>query len=590
MAKTFGDIGNGSGFIYVLNPAGNEVLQNIPNDTDGFREVKNLAIEAAAPSGNLIANGSVLFTAVSGVLNVTAVSVSGTNLMGNPVNVTGLSKAQTAEAVAVEINSTFPPAILPVNYTATAIGDKVVLSSTSEDGSGSNGFTVTFATDDPGNIIATTADFSGGADASKVFDEAHGFQFSLDADYLASSTSCSGDGTAVQGDISNAIDITSDLITTIGSLKSQSLVIASDAVAPSRPYWESALEVDVQSGGADFLKNIDPTGFAEGDILYVRGKDSTRIVTLDETGNIKLAGGTTFATGGYEKAITLQLWAKGGAGFDVLTWFEINRGDQKVSSIADFRTNGLPFGKEGVAVIVATDGGNTDFTVGTDEEVQAITGGPITLTSDLTFTPVVAGAIAGDEFRFKYGAQITEDGFKVKILTDTPVTLTAQQALIGGWCIWCIFDGVIWAASLIPDASLVPFKLETLFIGDNSITVEKLEASVATEIEIFSVSFESDEIGDHKITMPFAGTVTEIDYAVNKLIEATDDGSIVAKDNTAGVMATTSITGGSAVGVIFGAVAPTLNNTFVAGDVLTFTTSKPTVGGRVLVSLKITRT
>lgn len=551
MAKTFNDIGSGLGFIYVLNPSGTEVLQNIPNNSDGFREAKALAIEAAAPSGNLISNGSVLFTAVSGILNVTAVSVSAINLMANPVNVTGLSKAQTAEAVAVEINSSFPPPALPVIYTAVAIGDKVVLFSTSADGSGSNGNTVTFATDDPGNITATTTDFAGGADASKSFDEAHGFQFRLDADYLASATSCAGDGTAVEGDISNAIDITNELITTTGSLKNQSLVIASDAVAPVRLYWESALEVDVQSGAADFLKNIDPSGFAEGDILYVRGKDVARIVTVDETGNIDLAGGTTFLTGGYEKVITLQLWAKGGAGFNVLTWFEISRGDQKVSSVADFRTNAFPFiSTEGGTSIVATTGGTTTLTVDTDDRILSITGSSI-LIADFIIDLDTTGAIAGDYFWIKYAAQITTGAFNVTIGGVSPISLTTAQALIGGWCFFCYFDGAAWKVAGFPDMGSVLFKLAAEFIGTGAITVPKLDTTVATELIPFAISFDTaDELGDHKVKMTFDGTVVNIDYSVSKVVEATDDASIVAKDNAAAVMATTSITGGSAVGIL----------------------------------------
>ena len=73
---------------------------------------------------------------------------------------------------------------------------------------------------------------------------------------------------------------------------------------------------------------------------------------------------------------------------------------------------------------------------------------------------------------------------------------------------------------------------------------------------------------------------------LKKLIEATDDAQIEPKDNAAASMGSFSFTGGAIVGsgVTF---APSGNNTFVAGDVLSFDNSKVTPGGIVLMSIEI---
>ncbi len=591
MAKEFSDIGNDNGFIYVTGPDGlaASMVSNLANNGDGLRTAKLMAVQAAATSANLISTGSVKIDTIGGsILNITGIGIAAINQMSGPVNVNGLTEAQAAEAVAVNINEHIPGA--GDDFTAAAIGDTIFLFAPVSSGSSPNGDTVTPTTDDPGNITFTSTDMAGGADANSSFDEAHGFRFFLDADYAAAATSCTGEGAATEGDLSNAIEITNNIITIITSFQTDSVEILNDAVTLTRKGIEANVEVNTQASAAtDDLSNINPAGFSEGDIIYLRGVNVARIITLDETGNIDLAGGTTFVTGGYEKVIALQLWAKGGAAQNVLTWFEVSRSTQAVSTTSEYRVSGLPVPLEGSDVIPASTGGTTTLIVGTDELVQAISG-VATLASDFKVVLSTAGAIVGDVFRVKYAAQITKGAFDVTIGGVAPYTLTERQALIGGWCAWSYYDGAAWQTTFWPDTGSVQFALESVFIDAGAITVPKLTTELATEVETLEVSFETDEIGDQKITMPYAGTVVDIDYAVSKLIEATDDASVVAKDNAAGVMATTSIVGGSAVGTIFSAVAPTINNTFVAGDVLTFTTAKPTIGGKVRVSLKITRT
>lgn len=111
-----------------------------------------------------------------------------------------------------------------------------------------------------------------------------------------------------------------------------------------------------------------------------------------------------------------------------------------------------------------------------------------------------------------------------------------------------------------------------------------------TEVMHLQVSFESGYVGDFKITMPFAGTVTSIYAYATKVIAGTDNGTIQMKNNggtsTTGGLVT--FTASDARGTAYTAT-PTANNTFIAGDILNFFTAKATAGGVVQLSITYTR-
>jgi len=568
--------GNGIGYFYVTRPDGTSIAFNISNTGTGLRQVKSLAIQAAATSANLIASGTVTITAVSGTGNVTNVLVNSVGQMTTSVSVTGLTIAQTATAVANMINESV--AASGIDYTSLADDDTVYLFAGVTDGSTPNGHAVAFNTDDPSNVTATTTAVAGGADANKIYDEGHGFRFFLN-----------GTTSALEGDLTGSTEVTNDIITNISTLKSESVEIVSGALTLTRKGQETSIEVDTEGSGAtDTLATINAAGFTEGDTIYLRGQNAARVVTVNETGNIDLAGGTTFATGSFALVITLQLWAKGGAAGNVLTWFETARSTQSVASIADFRSDSIPIvSSEGETTIAAAASGTTTLTVNVSDRVQAVTG-TATLSGDFVVFFSTVGAVAGDTFIVIYAAQITEASNKVRIGGASKIALTTQQALIGGWYFWGYYDGSAWQTAAWPDMGSVLFKLAPEFLLDNGITPAKLTAEVRTEIVTVPVSFTTGAIGNHKIEMPYAGTVTKIDAVVSTLIEATNDATITAKDDSAAVMATLTLTGGSSIGTTF-TNSPSTNNAFVAGDVLTFTTAKTTVGGTALISLKITR-
>lgn len=126
--------------------------------------------------------------------------------------------------------------------------------------------------------------------------------------------------------------------------------------------------------------------------------------------------------------------------------------------------------------------------------------------------------------------------------------------------------------------------------GFPSVAAGTWSVNTLTGLNTLDVSFETGEVGDFKIKMPFAGTVTEIYAYCYKAIAATDNGTITPKNNAGTTMTsgTITFTASDARGTAYTST-PSANNTFVAGDLITFTTAKATAGGKVMLSIKTTR-
>lgn len=128
-----------------------------------------------------------------------------------------------------------------------------------------------------------------------------------------------------------------------------------------------------------------------------------------------------------------------------------------------------------------------------------------------------------------------------------------------------------------------------------NVTTAKLEANLTYEVLNLEISFEAaagvvPSVGDFKIKMPYPGTVSEIYAYATKAIAGTDNGTIIAKNNAGTTMTngTVTFTASDARGTAY-TVSPSANNTFVAGDILTFTSAKTTAGGWALLSIKVIR-
>jgi len=139
-------------------------------------------------------------------------------------------------------------------------------------------------------------------------------------------------------------------------------------------------------------------------------------------------------------------------------------------------------------------------------------------------------------------------------------------------------------------ATIANNAITTVKVLDDNITVAKVENNLKYELITRDVSFETGEVGDFKIKMPYSGSVSEIYAYVTKAIAGTDDATIVPKDNAGTTMTagTVTFTAGDPRGTAE-TTTPSANNTFSNGHVLTFTCAKTTAGGKATISIKIIR-
>jgi len=129
------------------------------------------------------------------------------------------------------------------------------------------------------------------------------------------------------------------------------------------------------------------------------------------------------------------------------------------------------------------------------------------------------------------------------------------------------------------------FSASTGFLKSSSGT---MSVGAITDSRSLTVSFETGLVGDFKVRMGFAGTITGMYCMLTKAIGAVD-ATIGMKNNAGTTMASVQFTASDPKGTALTAVATT-NNTFVAGDILTFTTLGGSSAGQAMVSFDYTRT
>ena len=156
-------IGNGDGFIYitenVTSPTNQDILTTIDNDCQAVRGiVYQQALASASLYANKSATSDLSVTSISGVGNITAVTINAVSQIGSSISVSGLTAEQLADAIASSINAFTPSG---PDYRAVAIGSSVSIIATQDQGSGANGLSVIVSNDDPGNIDVTATDLSG---------------------------------------------------------------------------------------------------------------------------------------------------------------------------------------------------------------------------------------------------------------------------------------------------------------------------------------------------------------------------------------------------------------------------------------------
>lgn len=202
---------------------------------------------------------------------------------------------------------------------------------------------------------------------------------------------------------------------------------------------------------------------------------------------------------------------------------------------------------------------------------------------ELATDSVSTAKVADDAITNAKLANITRGSIKVGGASDAPTDLDAKTSgniLVG--------DGTdIASVAVSGDATLSSLgaltiansAVTTAKIDDAAVTPSKLSASARKSMVAIPVSFETaGEIGVVKYTMCFDCTVDGIEATVTKPA-ATDTATIIFKDHGGSVLtgSQVDITTGLVLGNIV-STTPTANNTFSAGEQITFETSKTTAG------------
>lgn len=120
--------------------------------------------------------------------------------------------------------------------------------------------------------------------------------------------------------------------------------------------------------------------------------------------------------------------------------------------------------------------------------------------------------------------------------------------------------------------------------------LSEVNANVLKEIVTVSLSFETGEQTTTKIYFNHKVTVNKIRSIVMKALAGTDSGTITASNST-GAMTNGVCTHLASAALNDPQVAsPTTNNVIPADDYVQLVSAKTTAGGKVLVTLEVTRT
>jgi hypothetical protein len=391
--------------------------------------------------------------------------------------------------------------------------------------------------------------------------------------------------TATEGDLTGSDEITNDLVPKDlrQSLdKSEVSLTSSSECIVSRKSSITYIEIDTYdfAGAQNMNSFAGGTTLQEGDIFIFFGANASRIVTMKSgVGNILLSGGIDFATGDGANAITLRYI--GGL------LIEVSRSTQQIGTPAQYRDAGYPFPEEyGISTFSMPSSGTLTFAADGSDEKWKLSTNSVTLTGDVDITVVDPFNISGDFFYIELDGIVNLSEFN---LTICGIPITSNQALTGGWCVYGYFDGATQQAFMgVSDPA--KFQIEKAFIKPGDIDADTVADDIKTEVLIVPVSFEAGEMGDNSVKMPYVGTVVEI-FAVAITDFATDDAKITPKNNAGTTMTDGIITipAPSSINDTFGSI-PTENNTFIRGDVIKFTTTKITGGGKALLSIEVVKT
>lgn len=145
------------------------------------------------------------------------------------------------------------------------------------------------------------------------------------------------------------------------------------------------------------------------------------------------------------------------------------------------------------------------------------------------------------------------------------------------------------ASNSVSTIKILDDNITTAKILNSNVTLAKLESALKVETLVVPVSFETGEQCNNTFIIPFACTITSVSASVVKALSGTDDGTITLE--IAGSPSTPSlitIPASSPLNTVV-AIVPASNNAVAAGDTISLISTKTTVAGKALVSIKLIR-
>jgi hypothetical protein len=531
-------LGNGVGKLYVTEPDGTTYIYNdLTNDADGTITVKYHGLTRSSEGFPISATGSVDFGSIGANDSVSSLTINSIEQIdiSSPIAITIGGELQAAIDVAAAVNSHTP--VSGVNYRAYAVGIEVVMESTPEAGSSVNGHTVVITVGIPASQSIGVKNVSGGSEGGELISAVIGARYFLDATEAAVPNGVGSPGTE---------EITQYIV--MRGVQSQHYIqtqtIATDAII-DLPRFDRFSVLELGAGANTDLTSI--TGdFANNDILVLQNTSAFTVTVKDlslGSGNIKL-NPTSFEMTDDDQILWIMYMDDA---TDGRIWREIYRNPATV----------------GVDAITSTE--LAALSVGTTElKATSVTAVKIAL---LAITNALMATNSVDT------ANIIDDAItEVKILNGV-----VTEDKIG--------------ALAVTNGKIEDGAVGTSKIGDDQVTLAKLEGDVQKGFFVINTSWETGfEGGLIKYEVPFALQVDKISACVTKLIEATDDATLIPKNHAGTAMTAGQIdlTGGALVGNVFDS-SPTANNTFTSNESIGVEQLKSTVGGEAQVTIHYTR-
>jgi hypothetical protein len=576
MATQSAYLGNGLGYIYEVDPDGSTILASYANDAYGAQAALVNGIKYRNVGPGIAASGNTVISTVDAAgSSITSLTIGGiSQITGSVVYGASSSANDVAVAIADAVNSH----TAATDYFAVAISDTVYYyyyAAGDPDLQSQNASAISIT--DAGSTTYVNTSIDGATNPDTYYSLSWGRRFYLNANFTAGGA-CGGDA-ADPTKLTNAIEITNDIIglTNNTTLDRTTIAISGGSLSHVKETVFTTVVLQAETGTTDDLDTLPVTAFSKGDVMYLM-PDSGDTITIKASNNINTEGSNDIVLSDTAQGV-LAVY-DGTGGWDVIMGGYIN-------SVASFRNAGFPFvSTRGKTTTAISANGTTTLTVNTDNKYHEFTN-TVTLSGNSEIALSTTGAKAGDMFLFDYQAAVTIGGFTLTLPGFVP---TAAEALGNKYFGVAYYDGSAWTTTWMPYAGDTDW-IHTDDIADDQVTVDKVEDNLTKGLMVIPVSFETGELAANKVEMNFDGTIDKVYAIATKAIAATDDGTVTPKNNagttmTGGVI---TFTASDAVDTAYTA-SPTANNTFVSGDVLSFTTAKTTVGGKALVTIHYTKT